>query len=327
MKHPNTFKLTYQTKSGIYCSVLVNTNAPTETAQDGATGCKWAEERARAYCADKGAEFVALAEPAESVQSLTARGMSCLIWDYVEQPAQSYATARQAEQENAAKIREHREHVEKIESVLKRQCGEDFRAFIERRKGETYQRDEAQQIAAINAQHRAEIAQHFYQNNTRAAFLAEYLPTLADILQTYAGKPYGKATRDKITELFKAKTGARLYLSEDAATVCPVGISCADSLTIYARKQDGTRAEFINDENRIQANPAELMRGAYVGEFCEDIPAAVENLIQKRAEIIQKAQDLAKLCDEYNRATVGNLPRLVNSSRYWSTDVLREENR
>lgn len=82
MKHPNTFKLTYQTKSGIFCAVLVNTNAPTETAQDGAPVCKWAEERARAYCADKGAEFVALAEPAESVQSLTARGMSCLVWDY-----------------------------------------------------------------------------------------------------------------------------------------------------------------------------------------------------------------------------------------------------
>lgn len=239
----------------------------------------------------------------------------------------TYTQARQAEQENAAKIREHREHVETLENVLKLQRGEDFRAFIERRKGETYQRDEAQQIAATNAQHRAEIAQHFYQNNTRAAFLAEYLPTLADILQTYAGKQYGNATREKIAETFKAKTGARLYLSENAATVCPVGISCADSLTIYARKQDGTPAKFINHENRIQANPAELMRGAYVGEFCEDIPAAVENLIQKRADIIAKAQELTTLCDEYNAHTVGNLPRLVNSSRYWSADVLREENR
>jgi hypothetical protein len=82
MKHPSIFKLTYKTKSGLFCSVLVNTNAPTETAQDGATVCKWAEERARAYCADKGAEFVALAKPAESVESLTARGMSCLVWDY-----------------------------------------------------------------------------------------------------------------------------------------------------------------------------------------------------------------------------------------------------
>lgn len=239
----------------------------------------------------------------------------------------TYTQARQAEQENAAKIREHREHVETLENVLKLQRGEDLRAFIERRKGETYKRDESQQLAAINAQHRAEIAQHFYQNNTRAAFLAEYLPTLADILQTYAGKPYGKATREKIAETFKAKTGARLYLSENAATVSPVGICCADFLTIYARKQNGTPAEFINDENRIQANPAELMRGAYVGEFCEDIPAAVENLIQKRAEIIEKAQELAKLCDDYNAHTVGHLPRLVNYSRYWSADVLREENK
>lgn len=162
MKHPNTFKLTYKTKGGVFCAVLVNTNAPTETAQDGATVCKWAEERARAYCADKGAEFVALAEPAESVQSLTARGMSCLIWDYT--------------------------------------------------------------------------------------------PEAETTEETTAGE-----------------TEAR--------------------------------------------------------EAFPHLSAAVENLIQKRAEIIEKAQELAKLCDDYNAHTVGNLPRLVNYSRYWSADVLREENR
>lgn len=237
----------------------------------------------------------------------------------------TYTQARQAEQENAERVRRLSEESKKaLNAVRLDKSAETFHEYKTRKASAEYKRAESVYIKLADEKYRAEIAQHFYRNNSRAAFVAEFLTTLENLLKKYAGKPYGDKTRDKIAQEFLTLTGARLYIQREraAAHFPAVGV---DSIEFYARK-DNAPALFLID-NKINPLKAEEIRAAYIDEFREDIPAAVENLIQKRAEIIAKAQELKTLCDEYNAHTVGNLPRLVNYSRYWSADVLREENR
>lgn len=235
----------------------------------------------------------------------------------------TYTQARQAEQENAANVRALTEQRKNAESVYKKTDGETFREYVARHKSAEGQKQLERIKQASDKETRAKIAQHFYRNNSRAAFVAEFLPTLENLLKKYAGKPYGDKTRDKIAQEFLTLTGARLYIQREraAAHFPAVGV---DSIEFYARK-DNAPALFLID-NKINPLKAGEIHAAYIAEFCEDIPVAVENLIQKRAEIVNKAQELAKMCDDYNAATVGNLPLLDLRARFWSADVLTSEN-
>lgn len=112
----------------------------------------------------------------------------------------TYTQARQAEQENAANVRALTEQRKNAESVYKKTDGETFREYVARHKSAEGQKQLERIKQASDKETRAKIAQHFYRNNSRAAFVAEFLPTLENLLKKYAGKPYGDKTRDKIAQ-------------------------------------------------------------------------------------------------------------------------------
>ena len=145
--------------------------------------------------------------------------------------------------------------------------------------------------------------------NNRLA--AEVLPALVEILKKYNNKKYGEKTREKLGEEFKAMTGCGLWLERYTFS------QKCNSAHIYEMRdgyRHGEEVEFctqpnfiINDENIIQAQPAEAFSLYDYREYIEAPAERVAKLAEKKKELDEMRAAFNKAVDAYNALTVNGI--------------------
>ena len=181
----------------------------------------------------------------------------------------------EARKQNAAKIKALKDKARAIyEEWDKMPNGEKFATPYENRiirkanEAETEKR-QAQKIGAI------------LRNNYRVKRWEEVRPILADILNKYAGKPYGEKTAEKMrAELY---TRARAYFYIDKAYPW--------TLEVIEARADGWHVERLKPYTE---NPAEL----------------IKTLDALKAKAQKLAEELKTICAEYNKQAPAGLDEL-----------------
>lgn len=149
------------------------------------------------------------------------------------------------------------------------------------------------------------------KNNYKNRLAAEVLPALVEILKKYNGKKYGEKTREKMGEEFKAMTGCGLWLERYTFSQ-----KCNNAHVYEMRDgyKHGEEVEFethpnfiINDENIIQAQPADAFKVYDFGEYIEEPAERVAKLAEKKQELDEMRAAFNKAVDAYNALTVNGI--------------------
>lgn len=149
------------------------------------------------------------------------------------------------------------------------------------------------------------------KNNYNNRLAAEVLPALVEILKKYNNKKCGEKTREKLGEEFKAMTGCGLWLERYTFS------QKCNSAHVYEMRdgyRHGEEVEFctqpnfiINDENIIQAQPAEAFKLYDYREYFVDPVARVIELAEKKKELDEMRAAFNKEVDAYNALTVNGI--------------------
>lgn len=201
---------------------------------------------------------------------------------------------REERQANAAKVAELNEKIDKAVNSwrTKEPFSDDFTAL-------GAELETAKKIGLI------------LRNNYAYRLAAEVLPALVAVLKKYNGKKYGEKTREKMGEEFKTMTGRGLYL--ERYTFSP---KC-NSAHVYEMRDGykqgeeiefGTQPDFIiNDNNIIQAQPADAFKVYDFGEYIEDPAGRVAELEEKKKELDEMRAAFNKAVAAYNALTVNGI--------------------
>lgn len=149
------------------------------------------------------------------------------------------------------------------------------------------------------------------RNNYAYRLAADVLPALVEVLKKYNGKKYGEKTREKMGEEFKAMTGCGLYLERGTFSRDCNQAHIYEMRDGYKRGEEiefGTQPNFIiNDENIIQAQPADAFKLYDYREYIEDPAGRVAQLAEKKKELDELRNAFNKAVDAYNALTVNGI--------------------
>lgn len=149
------------------------------------------------------------------------------------------------------------------------------------------------------------------RNNYNHRLAADVLPALVEMLKKYNGKKYGEKTREKMGEEFKTMTGCGLYLERYTFSPKCNSAHVYEMRDGYKRGEEiefGTQPNFIiNDENIIQAQPADAFKVYDFGEYIEDPAGRVAELEEKKKELDEMRAAFNKAVAAYNALTVNGI--------------------
>lgn len=149
------------------------------------------------------------------------------------------------------------------------------------------------------------------KNNYNHRLAADVLPALVEVLNKYNGKKYGEKTQEKMREEFKAMTGCGLYLERftfsqksNNAHIYEMrdGYRCGEEIEFFTRN-----AYIINDDNIIQAQPADTFGLYDYHEYIENPAERVAELAEKKKELDELRNAFNKAVDAYNDLTVNGI--------------------
>lgn len=150
------------------------------------------------------------------------------------------------------------------------------------------------------------------RNNYNHRLAADVLPALVEVLKKYNGKKCGEKTREKMREEFKAMTGCGLYLARVTFS------QKCNHAKIYEMRDGYKRGEeiefftainnyIINDDNIIQAQPADAFKLYDYHEYIENPAERVAELAEKKKELDEMRNAFNKAVDAYNALTVNGI--------------------
>lgn len=150
------------------------------------------------------------------------------------------------------------------------------------------------------------------KNNYNHRLAADVLPALVEVLKKYNGKKYGEKTQEKMREEFKAMTGCGLYLERFIFS------QKCNHAKIYEMRDGYKRGEeiefctavntyIINDDNIIQAQPADAFKLYDYREYIENPAERVAELAEKKKALDELRNAFNKAVDAYNALTVNGI--------------------
>lgn len=172
-------------------------------------------------------------------------------------------------------------------------------------------KDAAAALAKISEKRKdLEITIKLLRNNARVALFNDVSPVIIETLETYAGKPYGEKTRQKISDIIKDKTGYRCYISQAFYYSTP-------EINVFPPEHNnnitiGTKSDHkILIDNKIQPPTVEQLKLYYVNNtYFEDIPAAIKDMRKAYKKAYEKQKELETLCNEFNKYAVDGIDRI-----------------
>lgn len=149
------------------------------------------------------------------------------------------------------------------------------------------------------------------KNNYCHRLAAEVLPALVEVLKKYNGKKYGEKTQEKMREEFQAMTGCGLYLKRFTFSQKCSNAHIYEMRDGYKRGEEieffTANAYIINDDNIIQAQPADAFKLYDYSEYIENPAERVAELAEKKKELDDMRNAFNKAVDAYNALTVNGI--------------------
>ena len=178
--------------------------------------------------------------------------------------------------------------------------------WIERGTEDTM-RKAANAAAAATAAERASNLLTIAAENVRAAWIAEYLPKVCEVLNRYEGKKIGDKTKEKISDELYTATGCRVrvvFPEYGSDYISVYGDDFPRGLEIYRQysPEDNKARDFRDGSGKLKHFDPEQLCGCSFDYIAD--PAAKLAELEKKLEAVKAARAaLAAAIDEYNAAS------------------------
>ena len=216
--------------------------------------------------------------------------------------------------ESAARISAHKATIEAAKKDI------TINNIIAARKGDKdaagkLDKANAATAAAERAINHLEIFNAVLRDNKRQAIAAAAAPAVLEVLRKYNGKPYGEKTRAKISEEVRQLCGCRFYIRDfspyasEAGYLIPEDVPGvnrygwgADDLTLYTTYDAATKSRplLLDENNKINAAAAELLKLGYCAPYVEDACARAQEIEAARAALEDARTAYNTAVEKYN---------------------------
>lgn len=142
------------------------------------------------------------------------------------------------------------------------------------------------------------------RNNYRIKRLEEITPILAEILQKYAGKPYGEKTAEKMKKELFERARAYFYIDREYSYIMRIYEAREDGFTDAAGEHftiwQHPAPYFLDNLNKINAPTVEKWRPEGIKPYAERPAELIKELDKLKAKAEKMAEALKRICKEYN---------------------------
>lgn len=173
---------------------------------------------------------------------------------------------------------------------------------------------EAETAKEYERETRAKIIIEILKENAGRVLYADNIGKICEIWNSYAGKPYGEKTRDKIRKEIETETGLRVWFKAYPYAEIEINTAERGSLffdygaTLSAWNKDGEK--ILTAENKINRVSADGFKLCYIGEYIEDPKKHADKIIKLHQKARQALKAFEDIASEYNQATRGKIERI-----------------
>jgi hypothetical protein len=150
------------------------------------------------------------------------------------------------------------------------------------------------------------------KDNAAHAFFSESIGTICNIWNTYAGKPRGEKTAEKIQKEMLAALGVRIWIDNnynDARITCYFGRESKapfQSLEFGTICANGEKVPALVD-NKVQPLSADMFCVYNCGAYVDDVAAHVQAIREAHEKALEAEAALSNAVSAYNRLTRGRM--------------------
>lgn len=151
------------------------------------------------------------------------------------------------------------------------------------------------------------------KSNARIALMNDVIDIIVTAFNKYSGKPYGEKTREKISNEIKEKANCSAYIhSNNVISINPVNMVGLEYNIELCMKDYNNK--FLVDNKIQKLNKDDLKLTSGNNSYSEDVETEVKIIRDMQAKIIEKEQELKKMCEEYNNHTVNGIKHITINS-------------
>ena len=145
------------------------------------------------------------------------------------------------------------------------------------------------------------------KSNAKLALMNDILDVVVSAFNKFSDKPYGEKTKEKISNEVKEKVNCGAYINRNTNTIYVYTLDYVGrEYDLEIGMKDYNNKLLI--DNKIQKFTKDDLK-LYNGNnnYIDNVDTEVKYIRNAQAKIIEKEQELKKMCEEYNKHTVNGI--------------------
>lgn len=147
------------------------------------------------------------------------------------------------------------------------------------------------------------------KSNAKLALMNDILDVVVSAFNKFSGKSYGEKTKEKISNEVKEKVNCGAYISRNTIYVYTLDYVGREYDLEIGMKDYNNKLLIDNKIQKFTKDDLKLYNGN--NNYIDNVDTEVEYIRNAQAKIIEKEQELKKMCEEYNKHTVNGIEGII----------------
>lgn len=147
------------------------------------------------------------------------------------------------------------------------------------------------------------------KNNAKFALMNDVVDVVVDAFNKFSGKPYGEKTKEKISNEVKEKVNCGAYIYNNIIHVYMMNCVGREYDLEIGMKNYSNKFLINNKLQKFTRNDLKLYNGS--NNYIENVDTEVKYIRDTQTKIIEKEQELEKMCEEYNKHTMNGINSII----------------
>lgn len=147
------------------------------------------------------------------------------------------------------------------------------------------------------------------KNNAKFALMNEVVDVVVNAFNKFSGKPYGEKTKEKISNEVKEKVNCGAYIYNNIIHVYMMNYVGREYDLEIGMKNYSNKFLINNKLQKFTRNDLKLYNGS--SNYIENVDTEVKYIRDTQRKIIEKEQELEKMCEEYNKHTMNGINSII----------------
>lgn len=147
------------------------------------------------------------------------------------------------------------------------------------------------------------------KNNAKFALMNDVVDVVVDAFNKFSGKPYGEKTKEKISNEVKERVNCGAYIYNNIIHVYMMNYVGSKYDLEIGMKNYSNKFLINNKLQKFTRNDLKLYNGS--SNYIENVDTEVKYIRDTQRKIIEKEQELEKMCEKYNKHTMNGINSII----------------